>query len=174
MFQFLAYAAVASTSLAPLVRVHGANVPVNWLVREHDPRKYPTSVLSTPEKIRQANRSIHWTKSREQLIAGAAAGVHLTLFSFNLAFWGFEGMPRDRYNPSNIRCGWYKPITDLSTMSCIKFIGVTHTLAQCMSLICYKKFHSCFTMVLQAQAWYKTLPLWKYGRDKANILRQSS
>ncbi|GAX80044.1 hypothetical protein CEUSTIGMA_g7483.t1 [Chlamydomonas eustigma] len=96
-------AEVVSTSSMPFVRVHGADVPINWLVKQHDPNKYPNNVLSTPDQIRQSNKSIHWTKNREQLIAGAAAGVHLALFSFNLAFWGFEGMPQDRYNPSNIR-----------------------------------------------------------------------
>jgi hypothetical protein len=62
-------------------------------------------MISSPSEVRQAKRDIAWAKNREQLIAGAAAGIHLALFSFNLAFWGFEGMPPDRYNPSNIRCG---------------------------------------------------------------------
>ena len=73
-------------------------------VQSHNPNKYPASTISSPSEIRQAKRDIAWAKHREQLIAGAAAGVHLALFSFNLAFWGFEGMPPDRYNPSNIRC----------------------------------------------------------------------
>ena len=58
-----------------------------------------------PPQVRQAKRDLAWTRQREQWIAGAAAGVHLALFSFNLAFWGFEGTPPDRYNPSNIRYG---------------------------------------------------------------------
>ena len=72
-------------------------------VQRHNLSKYPPNTISSPAEIRQANRDIAWAKRREQLIAGAAAGVHLALFSFNLAFWGFEGMPPDRYNPSNIR-----------------------------------------------------------------------
>jgi hypothetical protein len=82
------------------VSVHGAQVPVSWLLNT---KSYPTNTLSTPDQIRQAKRDVGWAKNREQLIAGAAAGVHLAMFSFNLAFWGFEGTPPDRYNPNNVR-----------------------------------------------------------------------
>jgi hypothetical protein len=41
-------------------------------------------------------RNADWASNREQLFAAAAAGVHLALFAWNLAFWGFEGMPHDR------------------------------------------------------------------------------
>jgi hypothetical protein len=34
---------------------------------------------------------------REHMLAAAAAGFHLALFAWNLAFWGFEGMPPDRW-----------------------------------------------------------------------------
>jgi hypothetical protein len=39
---------------------------------------------------------MEWSSKREQILAAAAAGVHVALFAFNLAFWGFEGMPQDR------------------------------------------------------------------------------
>jgi hypothetical protein len=34
---------------------------------------------------------------REHMLAAAAAGFHLALFAWNLAFWGTEGMPPDRW-----------------------------------------------------------------------------
>jgi len=48
-------------------------------------------------------RDADWASKREQIFATAAAGVHLALFAWNLAFWGFEGMPHDRYWPANPR-----------------------------------------------------------------------
>ncbi len=81
-------------------------MPVDWLVRDanRDAQRYPSSSISTPSQIREAKRNLGWARRREEVIAGAAAGIHLALFSFNLAFYGFEGMPPDRYNPPNLRC----------------------------------------------------------------------
>lgn len=86
------------------VSVHGAQVPVDWLVMRHDAAKYPGHTLSTQSEVRAANRNLAWNRQRDQWIAAAAAGMHLAMFSFNLAFWGTEGMPPDRYNPPNLRC----------------------------------------------------------------------
>lgn len=44
----------------------------------------------TPPQTAQASRDLHWARTREQWIAAAAAGVHLALFMYNLAFWGSE------------------------------------------------------------------------------------
>ena len=41
---------------------------------------------------------------RDQMIAAAAAGVHVAMFAWNLAFWGLEGQPQDRYWPLDPRC----------------------------------------------------------------------
>lgn len=45
-----------------------------------------------------------WANSREQWFSAAAAGVHVAMFAYNLAFWGSEGMPPDRYWPDKTRC----------------------------------------------------------------------
>ena len=76
-----------------------------WGREKEERQMAATNPPPLPPQVRQAKRDLAWTRQREQWIAGAAAGVHLALFSFNLAFWGFEGTPPDRYNPSNIRCG---------------------------------------------------------------------
>jgi hypothetical protein len=34
---------------------------------------------------------------REHVLAAAAAGFHVALFAWNLAFWGSEGMAPDRW-----------------------------------------------------------------------------
>lgn len=78
-------------------------LPLDYLVVKHDPKKYKPEELSTSAQIDQANRDITWAHRREHLFAAAAAGVHVALFAYNLAFWGFEGMPPDRYWPNNPR-----------------------------------------------------------------------
>ena len=85
------------------VQIHGAYVPLDWLVVQHNAAKFPASVCVSADKLRQDNRDIGWARKREQLFAAAAAGVHLATFAYNIAFWGFEGMPPDRYWPSNTR-----------------------------------------------------------------------
>ncbi|KAG1668628.1 hypothetical protein FOA52_002481 [Chlamydomonas sp. UWO 241] len=85
------------------VHVHGRNVPADWLIQSHDPKRFPASTLTSPAQQRQANRDMGWARTRDLWIAGAAAGLHVALFSFNLAFHGLEGTPPDRYNPTNIR-----------------------------------------------------------------------
>lgn len=67
------------------------------LLARHDPRKVPSSAICTTAELRQAHRDSAWAGKREYLIAGAAAGLHVAMFAWNLAFWGFEGMPPDRY-----------------------------------------------------------------------------
>lgn len=78
-------------------------IPLDLLVVRHDPVKVPDRIVMHKEDIRQHNSNIEWASKREQLFATAAAGVHLTLFAFNLAFWGFEGQAPDRYWPDNPR-----------------------------------------------------------------------
>lgn len=71
-------------------------IPLDLLVAKHDPRKLPKHVVASEENIRRVNKDFAWSSKREHLLAAAAAGVHLALFAYNLAFWGFEGMPPDR------------------------------------------------------------------------------
>eukprot|EP00877_Chromochloris_zofingiensis_P011588 jgi/Chrzof1/6683/Cz19g05180.t1 len=78
-------------------------IPLDLLVAKHDPRKLPKHVVASEENIRRVNKDFAWSSKREHLLAAAAAGVHLALFAYNLAFWGFEGMPPDRYWPANPR-----------------------------------------------------------------------
>eukprot|EP00798_Chlamydomonas_sp_ICE-L_P016477 gene16477-22699_t len=85
------------------VAVHGSHVPVNWLVKSHDSSKYPEHTIVTPRQCRQTNRDLKWAQKREHVFAVAAAGVHLAMFSYNLAFWGSEGTPPDRYWPDTTR-----------------------------------------------------------------------
>lgn len=87
------------------VSFNGTHVPLDWLVRKHDPKAYPRGAVVTPKQQRQARRDLTWACSREQLFAAAAAGVHVAIFAYNLAFWGSEGMPPDRYWPDNTRSG---------------------------------------------------------------------
>jgi hypothetical protein len=85
--------------------MHGTPIPVNWLLQQHDSRRYPDAVV-VPRHQQQADKQrsgVNWVRSREQWIAAAAAGVHVAMFAWNLAFWGNEGMPPDRYWPSNTR-----------------------------------------------------------------------
>jgi hypothetical protein len=72
-------------------------IPLDLLVARHDPHKYPSSMLTTREQTRQARRNADWASKRERLLALAAAGVHVVMFMYNLAFWGDEGMPPDRW-----------------------------------------------------------------------------
>ncbi|KAG2501757.1 hypothetical protein HYH03_000257 [Edaphochlamys debaryana] len=60
-------------------------------------------VVQTREQMKEAQRDINLASKREHVLAAAAAGVHLVSFAFNLAFWGVEGMPPDRYWPSSQR-----------------------------------------------------------------------
>lgn len=78
-------------------------IPVELLVARHDPRKVPASALCSNAELRQARSDAVWAGKREHLLAAAAAGFHVALFAWNLAFWGFEGMPPDRYWPDNPR-----------------------------------------------------------------------
>lgn len=78
-------------------------IPVELLVARHNPRQAPTSTLCSTAELRQAHRDAAWAGKREHVLAAAAAGFHLALFAWNLAFWGFEGMPPDRYWPDNPR-----------------------------------------------------------------------
>jgi hypothetical protein len=87
---------VASTSGRRFV-IPRNEIPVDLLVARHDPRKVPSSAICTTAELRQAHRDSAWAGKREYLIAGAAAGLHVAMFAWNLAFWGFEGMPPDRY-----------------------------------------------------------------------------
>lgn len=96
---------------AQTIRVHGSQVPEQWLVRTHDPRVYAAGVVQSRQQVISSNQDAAWTEQRGHLIAAAAAGIHLAAFAFGVAFWGFEGQPPDRYWPSAVRCvgcsGWH-------------------------------------------------------------------
>lgn len=72
-------------------------IPVELLVARHDARKVPSNALCSTAELRQAHKDAAWAGKREYMLAAAAAGVHLAMFAWNLAFWGFEGMPSDRW-----------------------------------------------------------------------------
>lgn len=72
------------------------DIPAELLLVRHDPHKTPSSLLCSTTDLRQARKDAAWSDKREHLLAAAAAGFHLAMFAWNLAFWGFEGMPPDR------------------------------------------------------------------------------
>ena len=78
-------------------------MPLDWLLVKEDPSKLPPGVYTTDKQRQTANNEHAWSRKREQVLAAAAAGVHLGLFAWNLAFWGFEGVPPNRYHPTDLR-----------------------------------------------------------------------
>lgn len=93
----------ASTSQPQRLCIPKHKLPLDLLVVRHNPQQLGPSVVTSASDIRRINRDVGWAQKREGLLAAAAAGLHLTLFAYNLAFWGFEGRPPDRYWPSNPR-----------------------------------------------------------------------
>lgn len=91
----------ASTSGRRVV-ISRHEIPLDLLVARHDPRKVPNSAVCSSKELRRVKQDAAWAQNREQLLAAAAAGFHLVLFAWNLAFWGFEGMPPDRYARAQI------------------------------------------------------------------------
>ena len=83
--------------------MHGQPVPLDWLLVQHDASKYSKSEIVNAQQAKQAAKDVQWAKQREAIIAATAAGIHLAMFSFNLAFGGMEGQPPDRYNPGAMR-----------------------------------------------------------------------
>ncbi|KAI8470311.1 MAG: hypothetical protein J3K34DRAFT_458915 [Monoraphidium minutum] len=63
----------------------------------------PPALLASEASVRRAGRDAAWAAKREHAFAALAAGFHLAIFAYNLAFWGFEGTAPDRYWPSNPR-----------------------------------------------------------------------
>lgn len=80
------------------------SIPLDLLVVRPDPRKLPPQIISSEESVRRANRDARWAQKREHVLAAIAAGFHLALFAYNLAFWGFEGTAPDRW--AGCRCCW--------------------------------------------------------------------
>jgi hypothetical protein len=76
---------------------------LDWLLVQHDASKYRKSEIVNAQQAKQAAKDVQWAKQREAIIAATAAGIHLAMFSFNLAFGGMEGQPPDRYNPGAMR-----------------------------------------------------------------------
>eukprot|EP00882_Tetradesmus_deserticola_P006035 GHRQ01006353.1.p1 GENE.GHRQ01006353.1~~GHRQ01006353.1.p1 ORF type:complete len:111 (+),score=22.28 GHRQ01006353.1:185-517(+) len=72
-------------------------LPLQLLVARHDPRRVPASAVCSTAELRQVRKNADWAMKREHMLAAAAAGFHVALFAINLAFWGFEGMPPDRW-----------------------------------------------------------------------------
>lgn len=68
-----------------------------------DASRYKQSEIVNDKQAKQAASDVQWAKRREAIIAATAAGIHLAMFSFNLAFGGMEGQPPDRYNPGAMR-----------------------------------------------------------------------
>lgn len=83
-----------------MVNFRGSAVlPMDLLVAS--PSQEPISrafIVSKPEHER-TQQNQRWAETRDQWIAVAAAAVHVAAFAYNLAFWGSEGMPSDRYWP---------------------------------------------------------------------------
>eukprot|EP00878_Enallax_costatus_P006554 GHUV01006871.1.p1 GENE.GHUV01006871.1~~GHUV01006871.1.p1 ORF type:complete len:142 (+),score=6.78 GHUV01006871.1:492-917(+) len=78
-------------------------IPIDLLVARHQPHKVPKGAVCSAKELRQVKKDAAWAMSREHMLAAGAAAFHLALFAWNLAFWGFEGMPPDRYWPDNPR-----------------------------------------------------------------------
>lgn len=95
----------ASTSRAApaVVPMRREALPMDLLVAKEDSSKLPRGVVQTKEQLRDVRHDVHWASKREHIFAAVAAGMHLAGFMFNLAFWGVEGMPPDRYWPSSPR-----------------------------------------------------------------------
>jgi hypothetical protein len=77
-------------------------LPLDLLLFREEHR-VPASAYPSNQQLKQSARDASWGAKKEHLIAIAAAGFHLALFAYNLAFWGFEGMAPDRYWPANPR-----------------------------------------------------------------------
>ncbi|KAF8072397.1 hypothetical protein HT031_000056 [Scenedesmus sp. PABB004] len=76
-------------------------LPLELLLARREPAAL--GVVCGAGELRRVRRDAAWSQRREHLLAAAAAGFHLALFAWNLAFWGFEGVPPDRYWPENPR-----------------------------------------------------------------------
>jgi len=72
-------------------------VPLNLLVTHQPPGKLQGGKIVSKDETRRLRRDVSWAQRREGLLAVAAVGVHVAIFAYNLAFWGFEGMPQDRW-----------------------------------------------------------------------------
>ncbi|GIL57578.1 hypothetical protein Vafri_12783 [Volvox africanus] len=100
----LAERAVSSSGAGPRVVVMRREaIPAELLLVREDASTYERGVVQTREKMKEAQRDIQWALKREHLFAAVAASFHLVSFAINLAFWGFEGMPPDRYWPNSPR-----------------------------------------------------------------------
>ena len=93
----------AQDASRPHISLHGTPIPLDFLVQSHDPKKYPQGAVCTPKQLKEARKDFMWSCQREQVFAAVAAGIHVAMFAYNLAFWGSEGMPQDRYWPANTR-----------------------------------------------------------------------
>lgn len=146
-------------------------IPVELLVASHNPRKVPSSALCSNAELRQAHRDASWAGKREYLLAGAAAGLHLAMFAWNLAFWGFEGMPPDRWV-------WRGPLLQ---PSCRSRGSVFATAASCLCVRCGCAAHTavcCTSRAGEAVAfehcgWLQHLPWCWGGPSSAGRLRAS-
>ena len=90
-----AAAGEASTSGRRVV-ISRHEIPIDLLVARHE-HKVPKGAVCSAKELRQVKKDAAWAMSREHMLAAGAAAFHLALFAWNLAFWGFEGMPPDRW-----------------------------------------------------------------------------
>ncbi len=96
--------AASSAAAGPrVVQMRREAIPAELLLVKEDASKLPAGVVQTREQLKQAQRDVNWAGKREQVFAAVAAGWHLATFALNLAFWGVEGMPPDRYWPTSPR-----------------------------------------------------------------------
>jgi hypothetical protein len=107
----LTHTAASSAAAGPSPRVvpvpRGEALALRLLVANEDPTRYPPGVIQSRDQLREAQQAEWWAGKREYVFAALAAGWHITMFSINLAFWGNEGMPQDRYWPASPRCVAY-------------------------------------------------------------------
>ena len=85
-----------SSSGGRRITIPRGEIPLDLLVTRPDPSKLRPSVLASQASVRRANRDAAWAMKREHVFAALAAGFHVALFAYNLAFWGFEGQAPDR------------------------------------------------------------------------------
>lgn len=87
-----------------IVNFSGARLPLDLLVAAPKDEQVSKGFIVSKKEQEKKQRNFDWAQSRDQLVAAAAAGIHIAMFAYNLAFWGTEGMPQDRYWPAEPRC----------------------------------------------------------------------
>lgn len=79
-------------------------MPMDLIVASPSQEPVSKAFMVSKSEQERTQRNQRWAETRDQWIAFAAAAVHIAAFAYNLAFWGSEGMPSDRYWPADPRC----------------------------------------------------------------------